>query len=92
MDAAYLLGPDGFLQGLIRLNYSLINYIKTILPFVMKGYREIVAVVVFEFAKGGVPKRKACLKGNIFGLQNRNYLLQSLTALVPLQTHNFDTL
>jgi hypothetical protein len=53
ISAAYLLGPDGFLQGLIRLNYSLINYIKTILPFVMKGYREIVAVVVFEFAKGG---------------------------------------
>jgi hypothetical protein len=58
MDAVPV-GPDGFLQGLIRLNYSLINYIKTILSFIMKGYREIIAVVVFEFAKGGVPKRKA---------------------------------
>jgi hypothetical protein len=53
MDAVYPVGPDGFLQGLIRLNYSLINYIKTILSFIMKGYREIIAVVVFEFAKGG---------------------------------------
>jgi hypothetical protein len=49
MDAVYPVGPDGFLQGLIRLNYSLINYIKTILSFIMKGYREIITVVIFEF-------------------------------------------
>jgi hypothetical protein len=45
MDAVYPVGPDGFLQGLIRLNYSLINYIKTILSFIMKGYREIITIL-----------------------------------------------